>query len=59
MLLQMIKREQDDQFEEGGQTIGVLKAMGTQIGEELDDQNVYEFSRTRRALRNSGCGVFL
>eukprot|EP00730_Choanoeca_flexa_P014275 TRINITY_DN6181_c0_g1_i3.p1 TRINITY_DN6181_c0_g1~~TRINITY_DN6181_c0_g1_i3.p1 ORF type:complete len:248 (+),score=52.04 TRINITY_DN6181_c0_g1_i3:100-843(+) len=34
----MIMREQDQQLSEVGQTIGVLKQMGTMIGDELDDQ---------------------
>jgi len=36
---EMIMREQDSQLEEVGATIGVLKHMGTVIGDELEDQN--------------------
>ena len=35
----MIMQEQDKQLEEVGQTIGVLKHMGSLIGEELEEQN--------------------
>ena len=35
----MIMQEQDQQLEEVGQTIGVLKQMGTMIGDELESQN--------------------
>lgn len=34
-----IMREQDEQLSQVGETIGVLKNMGTLIGNELDDQN--------------------
>lgn len=34
-----IMRDQDTQLEEVGQTIGVLKSMGTLISTELEDQN--------------------
>ena len=37
----MIMKEQDDQLEEVGKAVGVLKTMGTVIGQELDEQAVY------------------
>ena len=40
MYPQTVMKEQDEQLELVGQSVGVLKQMGEQIGNELDDQAV-------------------
>ena len=55
----MIMREQDSQLEEVGATIGVLKHMGTVIGDELEDQNQCVASSLAGQLtRCAGARVF-
>ncbi len=39
-LLQSLMRRQDDQLEEVGQSVGVLKSIGIRIDNELDEQSV-------------------